>query len=344
MVNNSFNFKVLDCTLRDGGYVNNFNFGKENIFKITNGLSLSKIDLIELGFLVDTERNENQSLYNYIDEAEKIIPRDCFNDFCVMIRPDKYDISKLKKCDGKIKFIRFAFHYKDLDVLLYQAKIVKDLGYKIFFNPVNVLSYSHTELENLLSVLNDIKPAGVYIVDTFGSMLPSDLDDITPIFNEKLDNDIAIGLHLHENLSLSLACAIKFIDIIDNSRLAYIDSSILGMGRIPGNLCTELLLTYLNSKHGTDYNLEHIHSLISHPISKIKQTIPWGYMPAYSMTAIRKIDRTYAEYLLNKTDLTLVDINTILSDIVVHENSRNFNEQLVSSLYNNFIASKRDTI
>lgn len=338
MQQNKSNIKLLDCTLRDGGYVNNFNFGKENIGKIVETLSTTNIDIIELGFLKNGNHTTEQTLFNFVSEAEKYTINAKPNQkFCMMIRPDWYDISKLEKCNGNIKYLRFAFHQNDLNLLLHQAEIARSYGYEIFFNPVNVLSYSAEELKQLLVRLNAFKPKGIYIVDTFGSLFPSDLRNIFSIFDIELDSDVALGLHLHENLSMALALAIDFIDMIKDNRTAYIDCSIQGMGRVPGNLCTELIMGYLKTIRN-HYDLSGVYKLIDDPISGIKKNIPWGYIPAYAITAFAKTHRSYAEYLIEKTKLSLEDINTILSKIESKSDREEFNESLIEKLYNEFLA------
>jgi len=337
------NIKILDCTLRDGGYVNNFEFGKNNISRIINGLHFSGAELIEIGFLKNGEHKPNQSLFNSVSEAEEYVKDIQYlgQEFCLMIRPDWYDISKLEKCIGKIKTIRFALRPSFLDLALKQAKIARDLGYDVFLNPVNVSSYSDDELKNVLITLNKFKPKGIYIVDTFGSMLPTDLKRIYNIFNDVLDPEISIGLHLHENLSISLALANNFIEMLGESRQAYIDSSILGMGRVPGNLCTELIMNYLNLTQNKNYNLEEIYRLIDNPISSIREKTTWGYLPAYAITAFKQVHRSYAEFLMEKPDLTLKDIDQITSQITLKEDCEEFNKPLIKSLYNKFLTNKR---
>lgn len=334
--------KLLDCTLRDGGYVNNFDFGKDNIRSIANKLSTTGVDLIELGFLKNGEHSPDQTLFNYVHEAEDLIG-DVTSDqnFCLMIRPDWYDITKLQQCTGKIKFLRFAFHYSDIELTLEQASVAKSLGYEVFFNPVNVLSYTQQELKQLLRTLNAFKPRGIYVVDTFGSMLPSDLREVFSVFAKELDPDIALGLHLHENLSISLALAINFIEMLDNSRPAYIDCSIEGMGRIPGNLCTELIMGYLNMARGGSYDLKGVYQLIDNPISQIKKSIPWGYMPAYAITAFNRTHRSYAEYLLGKQDLSLQDIDTILNNIQSKNDREEFDKSIAERLYEEFLIGRK---
>jgi len=337
MQENKSNIKLLDCTLRDGGYVNNFNFGKQNITKIVDNLSTTNVDMIELGFLKNGNHTTDQTLFNFVSEAEEYTLNAKPNQqFCLMIRPDWYDISKLEKCNGNIKFLRFAFHNNDLDLLLHQAEIARSYGYEIFFNPVNVLSYSPDELQQLLVVLNKFKPKGIYIVDTFGSLFPSDLRDLFFIFDNALDKDIALCLHLHENLSMSLALAIDFIEMVKDTRTAYIDCSIQGMGRVPGNLCTELIMGYLETARKY-YDLVGVYKLIDDPISDIKKNIPWGYIPAYAITAFGKTHRSYAEYLMEKTELSLEDMNVVLSKIQSKNDREEFNQSLIEKLYNNFL-------
>lgn len=341
MIKSISNFKILDCTLRDGGHVNDFNFGEVNIKKIIKGLVNSNVDIIELGFLMNGNHNKNQTLYNTVSEAEIHLNGITVDrEFCLMIRPDWYDINQLEKCTGKIKAIRFAFYQKDLELTLHQATIARNYGYGVYLNAVNVFSYSDTELENILISLNRFKPKAISIVDTFGSMLPEDLVKLFEIFNNNVDNDITLGLHLHENLCISLALAHQFLGLIGNSRNAIIDSSILGMGRIPGNLCSELIMNYLNIKGIGKYNLNSVYELISDPISEIKKQMPWGYVPAYAITAYLKMHRSYAEYMIEKTTLSLHEMRLILLKIETDQQKDNYDEKLIESICNEYFITK----
>ena len=334
--------KVLDCTLRDGGYVNNFNFGKKNIPKIVTGLSKSGSDIIELGFLRDGEHNENQSLFNNVASAEKIISETIIDqEFCLMIRPDWFTISNLEHCSGKIKTLRFAFHYKDINLALLQAEKAKKLGYSVFLNPVNITSYSEEMLENLLIELNDFNPTGICIVDTFGSLLPQDLRSILSIFMSKININITIGLHLHENLSISMALASIFLELIEDDRNVVIDSSLLGMGRVPGNLPTELIMNFLNKAHNKKYELINVYDLISSQIQKIRSKVAWGYMPTYAITAFEKTHRDYAEFLLAKKDLNIPDISGILDQITKVQDKNFYNKKLIIELYEKYTQKSR---
>lgn len=323
--------KLLDCTLRDGGYVNDFNFGKKNISTVANQLASAKMDIVELGFLKDGDHSIDQTLFNSPLEAEKYAV-DNGSEYCLMIRPDWYNIWDLTESKS-IQHIRFAFHKKDIDLTLHQAMVARDKGYKVYFNPVNVMSYSEEELKTILTELNRFAPEAIYIVDTFGSMLPNDLDRLFTIFDVVLDKSIGIGLHLHENLSISLALACMFIEKIKKtSRRAYIDSSVLGIGRIPGNLCTELIVNYLNREQ-EKYNIQPIYELIESVITPIKKVNNWGYMPAYAITGFYKVHRSYAEYLLKKDGITLTGLDSILLEIKNSNRGLSFDKDYADFLY-----------
>lgn len=334
----SSNIQLLDCTLRDGGYVNNFSFGKENISKIVTNLNCSGVEIIELGFLKNGEHSAEQTLFNFVEEAEKFVTNiSPEQKFCLMIRPDWYDINKLTPAVGKIKSLRFAFHLKDLDLLLKQTTTAKDLGYEIMVNPVNILSYSRDELNYLLPILNKVNPDCVSIVDTFGSLLPADLNRIFSIFDNLLSKEIKLGLHLHENLSISLALSIMFIELMQNNRKGYIDSSINGMGRIPGNLCTELIMNFLNIKSNKNYDLKPIYDVIDDPISGFKKKEPWGYMPSYAITAYKNTHRSYAEFLMKKPDMSLNMLTDILDKLETTEEKENFSESVAEFYYKEIV-------
>lgn len=326
---------LLDCTLRDGGHVNNACFGSDAIIGITEGLAKSGIEFVELGFLKNGTFSVQQSLYNDVTEIYPTLPESYPCNFCVMIRPDWYDIRQLSNCDGRIGTIRFAFYNKDFDLLQKYGNIVRNKGYRFICNPVHIMGYTNQELIELVKKINDLHPEQMTIVDTYGSMNLPDLERIYSLIENNLDKDIRIGIHLHENMSLAYGLAQEFIRIKPLSRCAIIDGSLYGIGRIPGNLCIEILANHFNSNDSASYNTDIIYELIGKYIEPIKKNIPWGYSPAYYMTAFLNMHRSYAEYLLKKQELSMPDIHTILKSIDVSERKL-FNEKYVTELYNNY--------
>jgi len=329
--------KILDCTLRDGGHVNNFAFGQREIRTVIECLCHAKIDIIELGFLKNGEYDQEKTLFSTPAQAEALLEGlPTGQDYSLMIRPDWYDIAQLEPRRGQIGTIRWAFHARDLDLAISQAERARVLGYEIYFNPVNVFSYSETELRDVLQALNQFGPAVVAIVDTHGSMFEQDLLHYHAVFDKLLNPCIGLSVHLHENLALAFSLAQKFISITHGTRTATVDSSVFGMGRIPGNLCTELIARYVNTHFSGDYNIPAIYNAIQEPIAKIKHELPWGYAPLYAETAFLKIHRSYAEYLIEETDLSLREAAEVIAQIVIPAEREEFSKNLIEKLVDNY--------
>ena len=325
---------LLDCTLRDGGYINDWNFGLNTMRDIIIKLVNSNIDLVEVGFLRNCEYDINKSLFNNCKEIENVLPMDRKNTkFVAMAMHNAYDINKLEPYDGKtIEFIRVTFHDYDIQEGLEFVKKVKDKGYKVYCNPINIMGYSDEQILKLISQINKIKPYAFSIVDTFGSMKLRDLIRIYSLYEHNLDKNIAIGIHLHENLSMAFYLAQYFIENANPQRKYSCDASLLGMGRVPGNLCIELIVDYMNSTGLGNYNINSIFDAIDEHIVKLKKINPWGYNITFSLSAKYNLHRNYAEFLLNKGKLNSKQINQILAKIAPNKKTA-FDKNYIEQLY-----------
>lgn len=309
--------KLLDCTLRDGGYINDWNFGFHTIRNILKKLVNSQVDYVEVGFLRDCEYDRERAVFNNCAEIEPILPEKYENTmFTAMALHNKYDINKLEPYNGKtIDAIRVTFHDYDIDEGLEFIQKAKNKGYRVFCNPINIMGYSDEMILRLLKKVNGIRPYAFSIVDTFGSMMKSDLQRIYSLVEHNLDETIVIGLHLHENLALSYSLAQEFIAIKSSERQSVIDASMLGMGRVPGNLCLELIMDYMNKTQGGTYDVNPVLDNIDDHIAQLKQIEPWGYNTAYALSAKYNLHRNYAEFLLGKGRLRAKQINQILASV-----------------------------
>ncbi len=326
-------FKLLDCTLRDGGYINDWNFGHSVIKSIIRNLVAAQMDYIEIGFLRDCEYDKNRTLFNNVAEAKEVLPKDAQNSkFVLMCLHNKYDISKLEPCDGTIEYIRITFHDYDINEGLQFCQEVMKKGYKVFCNPINIMGYSDKALLEMLERINQMRPYGFSIVDTFGSMMKEDLVRIYGIVEHNLDKSIVVGLHLHENLSLSYSLAQEFCSICSNLRNAVIDASLLGMGRVPGNLCGELIMDFMNRYYEKGYNLDIALDTIEDYIVPFKKVEPWGYSTAYALSAQYNLHRNYGEYLLKTGKLRAKQINQILATVEA-EKKTVYDEAYIERLY-----------
>ncbi len=331
---------LLDCTLRDGGHIVNGVFGEGTITNTIKHLVESKIDIIEAGFLWNEKLNADSARYYSVSDVKRILPED-LGSSKIALMADFIDLEHLEPYDGTVEFIRLSFKRWRLDWAIKTANILQDKGYKVFINPVNNNVYSDKEYIEVLEKVNELHPYGFSIVDTFGVMRLRDLSQRYYLVEHNLLPDINIGFHFHENLGLAYSLAQHIIDIADPKRHIVIDSSLLGMGRVPGNLRTEQIMDYVNDQFNEKYKIESVYDAIDDYITPIKSRTNWGYAIPYALSAKYYLHRTYAEFLMKKWKLRTSDIEKILSKVTKDE-SETFNEEYIEKLYKDYISIRID--
>lgn len=332
MSTNYKNVKLLDCTLRDGGHLNQSRFGYNNIIKIIKNLVKSKIDFIEIGFLEDCIYNKDVARFNKVSEAERLLQNidNSKSSFVLLTQVDKFDIKKLKKRNGKIDMIRVSFHKHLLDQAIVYCKIVKEKGYKCAMNPINFSGYNNLEIVKLLKIVNKCNIDYFTIVDTFGILTNNSFNNKLNLINDLLRTDINLGLHLHDNLSSSFSTAQILMKENSRYREIIIDSSLSGMGRSPGNLKTELIMYYLN-KFNKNYRIYYVYDLIQSIILDMHSKYDWNIDFSYSISAFEQAHRTYAEYLKNK-NVSYDIIEKIIKSIPL-DNKDIYDKKVIEKLY-----------
>lgn len=335
--------EILDCTLRDGGYINNWNFGFDNIKYIINNLALANIRYIECGFINNINTfNKNQSIFTDPNSIKPLIHTHTNSRFTSMMIINKYDIKKLPKCSNTFtNIIRLAFHKKDRNKIIDYATIIKKKGYKLFLQPTIIMSYSNEEIIDLLNLCKTtLKPDGIAIVDTLGEMNMFDIKRITKLFDNYLDIETKILFHGHNNLQLAFSNAITFIENVKQERNIIIDTTLMGMGRDTGNVCTELLTDYLNQYYNADYDYYKILSIIDNGISIYKEKFDWGYNTAYMLNAKNKVHPNYAKFFRNKIKkISLIDLNYLI-DKIPYQDKNEFNEYVAKCILEEFNTEK----
>lgn len=308
---------LLDCTLRDGGCVNNFNFGSIAMNKIKKSLEQSNVDVIEIGYVNDKKgSNEDRTQFISVDAANAFLAKKKKNvKYVAMIDYGTYDFSKLPKrvIDG-IDGIRLAFHKKDYSKAVEIAKIIYENGYDVFLQPMLILTYSDDELIDLIKLVNKLVPfaTAFYIVDSFGQMKYGDCTRILKLIDNYLASEICIGFHGHNNLQLAYSNASELL-CNDINRVIFVDSSLNGMGKGAGNVPTELIMNYLNNNLGKNYNLNYIYKIINEVIDDFKSEFTWGYSINFLLSALNQCTPSYVNYFINKCHLKTSDLASVLN-------------------------------
>jgi 4-hydroxy 2-oxovalerate aldolase len=330
------NIKLLDCTLRDGGYVNNWEFGDRSIKKIIEKLVQSNIDIIECGFIRDEDYDYNKSVYNDVKKIKKYIaPKNKNNLYVGMIDVPYIPIEKIKECDGtSIDGIRLTFHEEEIDEAMYYGKELMNKGYKVFIQPVGTTSYTDRNLLELIERVNELKPYAFYLVDTLGIMFKNNLLRMYHLIDHNLHESISIGFHSHNNLQLSFSNTQELLSL-HTKRNIIIDSSVFGMGRGAGNLCTELVTQYINENIEERYNVIPLLEIIDEHLSKFTLESQWGYSVPYYIAAVNNCHPNYASYLMNKQTISVKTINAILKQLPMDKRNI-YDKNLIENLYINY--------
>ena len=328
--------QILDCTLRDGGYINGWKFGSENIDYIISRLDDANIDIIEIGFYTDMKHENGDALYS--DEQE--IRRTCRNpqnsQYAAMIALGEKEISPEKLPDSSeslVDIIRVTFHKNndEIDKAIRYANVLMSKNYKVCMQPVGLNDYDDVQLLELIKKVNELSPFAFYIVDTLGVMNKQDILKYLFLIDSNLNDDIKIGLHSHNNMQMSFSHAQEIINF-DSKHDFIIDASLYGMGRGAGNLCTELLTQYINENVEARYNLIPVLEAIDEYILPLYSRMSWGYSVPYYLAAANKCHPNYATYLMDKQTLCIKDINSIIKQIP-HESRNLYNSELIQDLY-----------
>ena len=335
--------KILDVTLRDGGIVNNFEFGKNNIKSVINAIENAGAKYIELGYLEKTKGTTDGDRTQFKDE--KIIYNTILNKkepgvkYLAMCDYSKFDVEALEeRKENSVDGIRFAFHKRNFNEALELYQAIIDKGYDVYMQPMVTLHYTEAELEELIARANKLKIKGIYFVDTFGQMMEDDIIRLTKFFDERLRPDIALGFHAHNNIQMAFANAVAFINI-PTARDKMLDSSILGMGRGAGNLNTELILSYLNRTRGTSYNLKPILHIMGTIINPIRRKYSWGYSPEYFLSAVNDTSPIYSKHYTEIHKMPLTDVADILKN-VEGEKRISFDKKYAEDIFVNYENNK----
>ncbi|MCI7767214.1 MAG: aldolase catalytic domain-containing protein [Oscillospiraceae bacterium] len=307
---------LLDCTLRDGGYINDWNFGYNNIVSIFERIAEANVDIIEVGFLDERRSFDiNRSIMPDTDSVEKIYGKlDKKNSMAVaMIDFGTCGTENIRPCsESLLDGIRVIFKKHLRRPAMEFCRELKELGYKVFVQLVSVTSYSDEELLDLISLANDIKPYAVSMVDTYGLMHCNNLMHYFELLNMHLEPEIGLGYHAHNNFQMGYANCIAMLSR-NVSRRMIVDGSIYGMGKSAGNCPIELIAMHMNHVLGKNYNINQILEAIDSNISQFYSPATWGYNMFYYLAASNNCHPNYVSYLMNKKTLSVKSINEILS-------------------------------
>lgn len=310
--------ELLDCTLRDGAYIVNAQFGTPAIKGIVKKMQDANVDIIECGWLKNEQHEEGTSFYHVPDDLKPyLLKKSKRSIYVVMIDWDRYNLNYLPEYDGQtIDAIRVVFpHGKHKEGIAVGEQIAKK-GYKVFFQAANTLAYSNDELVELAEEINRVDSEVLSVVDTFGAMYNEDLERIVRILDKELNTNIKLGFHSHNNQQLSFALSMRFVELLkETGRGCVVDASLCGMGRGAGNATTELMANYLNRVHHCNYDMNRIMDAIDMYMEYFQEKYTWGYSTPYFIAGMYCCHVNNIAYLQKNHRTNAQDMHNIIESL-----------------------------
>ena len=291
--------KVFDCTIRDGGLINNHYFPDEFVREVYKALSRGGIDYMEMGYRNSRELFPSTGYgdWKYCDDDKiRQIIDGVESDMKLSIMVDAHRVKEQEFApvdQSPVDMIRVATYVKDIDKAVELLHRTHDLGYE---TTANIMAISKEIEPDLVEALQQLarSPVGVvYIVDSYGGLYCEQIEYLVKLFKTHLPGK-EIGIHCHNNQQLAFSNTIE--GIIHGAN--YLDGSLYGIGRGPGNCCLELLVSFLKNPK---FNLTPILKVIEDQMLPMREKIEWGYIIPYMITGILN-DHPRAAIALRNTD------------------------------------------
>jgi 4-hydroxy 2-oxovalerate aldolase len=314
--------KLLDCTLRDGGYYNTWDFDTELIIAYLKAVNSLPVDMVEIGFRSMPGNSKKfkggcayctdafirsleipnglrlavmvngTDLTNYPDGVEKAVDR--------LFGPA--EISPLE-------LVRIAVHVHKVEETLPAIIRLNELGYRTTLQLMQIAGLSKDEVEQLAEVCSEFPLDVLYFADSLGSMVPDDINQTVKALRTHWQGEL--GFHAHNNMQGAVANCIRAVA----QGVTWIDGTVLGMGRGPGNAPTEYLAIEMETRWGKKMHHTPLLDLIGKYFKPMRQKYGWGPNPYYYMAGKFGIHPTYVQTIIDDTRYQTEDMLSVLNHL-----------------------------
>ena len=274
--------KVIDCTIRDGGLMNKWQFSDEFVKAVYKGLVEAGVDYMEIGYISSESafsRDEvgpwkfcdNKDLKRIVGDNKTGLKLSAMADIG---RIDLDDIPPAS--ESLLGMMRVACYAHQVDKAVALAEHCMEKGYETTINLMAVSKVNETDLDEAISDIAKSEVPIFYIVDSFGSMYSEQIEHLARKYKMAMPGK-TIGIHAHNNMQLAMSNTVTAI--IEDCN--FLDATILGMGRGAGNCPLEILIAFLKNPK---YRLLPILDVIQNYVGPLQKEIEWGYHIPYLIT------------------------------------------------------------
>jgi len=292
--------KVLDCTIRDGGLINNHDFSEKFVRAVYKAVSAAGVDYMEIGYKNSPEllAGKEFGTWKFCDDEtiKRVIDGiESKTKISVMVDIGRVKMEDIKpKKSSPVSMVRVATYVKDVDKAIKMANDFHGKGYETCINIMAISKHQGPELEDALHQIDrESKANVVYIVDSFGFLYQEPMEYLVKMFKRVLKHK-EVGFHGHNNQQLGFSNTIEAIIHGAN----YMDATIFGIGRGAGNCPLELLLGFLKNPK---YNIRPILDVIGKEFIPLREKIEWGYIIPYAIAGMLN-EHPNSAIAMRKTD------------------------------------------
>ena len=280
--------KVIDCTIRDGGLVNDFFFTDEFVKDLYQANIKAGVDYMEFGYKASKEMFDVKKFgkWKFCDDKDiRDIVGDNKTDMKISVMADvgRTDYKKdiLNKKDSPVDLVRVATYINTIPAAVAMIEDCTKKGYETSVNIMAISKSNEVDIDAALELLCQSSVGCIYLVDSYGSLYPEQISRLSDKYLEVADKyDKKVGIHAHNNQQLAFANTIEAL----RRGVSYLDATVSSLGRGCGNCPSELLLGFLkNPKYTINPLLKFIES---HIVPLRESGVKWGYDVEYLLTGI----------------------------------------------------------
>jgi len=280
MTDRRHNVAVLDCSIRDGGCCNAWQFSHELVARTFQALRASGVETMEIGYQSSPGAFDRAEVgpWRYCDEADlHEVASASDMKLSTMVDWGRFTKADLRPAsDSLVSMIRCACYAKDIEPTIDLLHEAMAQGYDVMCNVMAVSRCTPDEVDHFLGKLHDSEVPNVALVDSFGAFYPHHVRYLIRKYKNWLRPDQKLGVHLHNNQQTAFANSVVAIE----EGADIVDATIQGVGRGAGNCPLELLLMYLDADR---YDVEPVLELIE-TYAELKEELRFGYHAPYAIT------------------------------------------------------------
>lgn len=311
---------ILDCTLRDGGYYNKWDFPLDIIDSYLFAMSKVNVSVVEIGFRSRLNNEyKGPCAYSREDFLETLsIPDDLL--ISVMLNASELAGSSdqislieylfpLNASKSKVDIVRIACNHNEVHSILPAIDHLSEMGFRVVINLMQIFGLTESTIRDVILLISSSKAETLYFADSRGCMNPSDTSNIVSIIKQAWHGPI--GIHTHDNMGNALSntlCAFS-------DGVFWLDSTVTGMGRGPGNARTEELVIEMSEHLSSTPDMIPLMNIISNYFSSLKAQYRWGTNPYYYLSGKYKIHPSFVQQMLSDVRFDDADILAVINSL-----------------------------